>query len=50
MGYRYDLVSAVFGQVLSRSDSVGRKAMALRSLSQGESEARADGRLVASEQ
>lgn len=40
MGYRYDLVSAVFGQVLSRSDSVGRKAMALRSLSQDQARAR----------
>jgi len=49
MGCRYDLVPAVFGQVLSRYDSVGRKVMALRSLSHGESEARAGGRPVTSE-
>ena len=40
MGYRYDLVSAVFGQVLSRSDSVGRKGMASLILSQDEARAR----------
>jgi hypothetical protein len=40
MGCRYDLVSAVFGQVLSRNDSVGRKVMALRSLSQDGARAR----------